>query len=63
MSAREGDTWDDVTFDDPWERLQNAAPCLEMICENEDIEKLRRYRMLIQSLEQRIQEGEDGRGE
>ena len=54
--------WDSVEFDDPWERLEHAAPCLEWICYREDVQALRRFVLLAQSLEMRIREGEDGRG-
>ncbi|WP_254841102.1 hypothetical protein [Natronomonas marina] len=51
---------DDMTAD-PWDRVRRLGGSLEVIAENRDEERLTEARRLLDSLEQRLTEGSDGR--
>lgn len=60
MAARDDHPLDDASIDDPWDRLRRLGGALEVIADREDAQKVTEARRLVESLEQRIQEADDG---
>lgn len=58
MSTENEPVLDDVSIDDPWQRMQRLGPALELIALKQDPRKVTEARQLLQSLEQRIKEDE-----
>lgn len=58
MSAAEDEVLDDADIDDPWERAQRLGGALEIVASNQDERKLTQARRLLESLEQRIKDGD-----
>lgn len=61
MSTDTEDILDDASIEDPWRRMERLGGALEIVALQQNVEKVTRARQLLESLEQRVQEGTDGR--
>lgn len=61
MSADTEDVLDDASIEDPWRRMERLGGALEIVALKQDPQQVTRARQLLESLEQRVQEGTDGR--
>lgn len=50
---------DDADIEDPWKRMKNLGPALELIADEEDPQRVTQARRLLWSLEMRIKEEAD----
>lgn len=58
MSQSDEPVLDDASIENPWERMERLGGSLEVIARNERADKVTEARRLLESLEQRIKEGE-----
>lgn len=60
MSADNESLLDDASIENPWRRLERLGGALEIVALQQDVQKVTQARQLLESLEQRLQEGDDG---